>query len=109
MFLISDFSNFGALCAVGKELCSIVDVTRSAVDIPAWICFRCLRLSIFTGFFLRLVFSVGLIVKVLLRGVLINCLPALDAVELGGCSLQVLGVIFASCHFHSNRIAAAVI
>ena len=31
----------------------------------------------------------GLIVKVLLRGVLIDCLPALDAVELGGCSSRV--------------------
>ena len=36
--------------------------------------------------FFVLSFRRGLIVKVLLRGVLIDRLPALDAVELGGCS-----------------------
>ena len=81
MFLISGVSSFRALCAVGEELCSVFDATRSAVDIPAWRCFRCPQLSIFTGFFLRLVFLAGLIVKVLLRRCFINRLPVLDAVE----------------------------
>ena len=36
--------------------------------------------------FLVLSFRRGLIVKVILHGVLIDRLPALDAVELGGCS-----------------------
>ena len=40
--------------------------------------------------FFILSFRRGLIVKVLLHGVLINRLPVLDAVELGGCSSLVL-------------------
>ena len=59
MFLIPGVSYFGALCTVGKELCSVVDATRLAVDILALRCFCCPRLSIFTRFFLCLVFLAG--------------------------------------------------
>ena len=59
MFLNLGASYFGALYAVGEELCSVVDATQLDVAIPAWRCFCCPRLSISTGFFLCLVFTAG--------------------------------------------------
>ena len=63
------------------------------------------------GSFFVLSFRRRLIVKLLLRRVLINRLPALDAVELGGCSSPVLrshiGVV--PLPFRSDPLAADVI
>ena len=60
--------------------------------------------------FFVLSFRRRLIVKLLLRGVLIDRLPALDAVELGGCSSPVLkshiGVV--PLPFRSDPLAADV-
>jgi len=85
-------SYFGALCDVGKELCSFADATCLAVAISAWRCCCCMLVcQVPLDSFLVLSFWWGLIVKLLLHGVLIDCLVALDAVELGWLFFQSLG------------------
>ena len=62
-------------------------------------------------FFFVLSFWRRLIVKLLLRGVLIDRLTALEAVELGGCSLPVLRshIGFMPLPFLSDPLAADII
>ena len=61
--------------------------------------------------FFFLSFCQRLIMKLLLRGVLIEGLPALDAVELGGCSSRVLGnhIGVVLLPFQSDPLAADVV
>lgn len=91
MFLISGVSSFRALCAVGEELCYVflTPLDRLLIFLlgDAFAVLGC-HFSLDSFFFLS--FWRGLIVKVLLRGVLIDRLHALDAVELGGCSFFAL-------------------
>ena len=92
MFLNLGVSYFGALCDVGKELCSFADATCLAVAISAWRCCCCILVcQVPLDSFLVLSFWWGLIVKLLLHGVLIDCLVALDAVELGWLFFKSLG------------------
>ena len=81
---------------MGEELCSFSDATCLAVAFSAWRRFRCPRLSSATGFFL-LSFRRGLILKLLLLGVLVDRLVALDAVECSGLCFPSFASLGESC------------
>ena len=79
-----------------EKLYSCADATRLAVAISAWRCCRCPQLSSATGFFLRLLFSAAADHEA-------------DTLRSSHESPARGGVILASCHLHSDPIAAVVI